>query len=176
MELLYLKLIGSFVIMILALIIRKLSRLSMIRAAKKHLFQERRLAMTFKLVNFGLIIGIIIVLSLIWGVSHHQLILYLSSIFTVVGVALFAQWSLLSNITASVILFLNHPAKIGDNIQIIDKEFPITGKIKDIGSFFIIIETVDNEEITIPNNILFQKSIKLNCQLKKSETPEFEDE
>jgi small-conductance mechanosensitive channel len=159
-----------------ALIIRKLSRLSMNRAANKHLFQERRLAVTVKLINLGLVVAVVIVVAVIWGVSQQQLFLYISSIFTVVGVALFAQWSLLSNVTASVLLFLNHPIKIGDTIHIMDKEFPIEGRIKDIGSFFILIETGDEEEMTIPNNILFQKSIKLNCQLKKNESTEFEDE
>jgi small-conductance mechanosensitive channel len=107
---------------------------------------------------------VIIIIMLIWGVSQQELLLYISSALTVVGVALFAQWSLLSNVTASVLLFLNHPAKIGDRIQILDKEFQIEGKITNIGGFFISIQTDDNQVITIPNSLVFQKSVKVSCQ------------
>ena len=41
------------------------------------------------------------------------------------GVAMFAQWSILSNITSGIILFFSFPFKIGDLILIHDKDFPI---------------------------------------------------
>ncbi|MCC5922895.1 MAG: mechanosensitive ion channel [Crocinitomicaceae bacterium] len=175
MDPIFLKAIQTIIAIIVIFIIRALVVHSLKRAARRFTFQERRLAMMLKLISLFMVIALFITISIIWGVSQHQFFLYISSIFTVVGVALFAQWSLLSNVTASVILFLNHPVKIGDTIQILDKEFPIAGKIKDIGSFFIVIETVDLEEITIPNNLLFQKSIRLNCPLKKSNESDFED-
>ena len=175
MDPVFLKIIQSVVAIIVIFVIRGLVINSIKRAARRYTFQERRLAMMLKLVGLFMVITLFITVSIIWGVSQHQFFLYISSIFAVVGVALFAQWSLLSNITASVILFLNHPVKIGDTIQILDKEFPIAGKIKDIGNFFIVIETADLEEITIPNNLLFQKSIRLNCPLKKSNENDFED-
>jgi small-conductance mechanosensitive channel len=68
---------------------------------------------------------------------------------------------MLSNVTASIILFLNHPAKIGDTIVFLDKDFPLTGKIKNIGAFFITVRTEEDEMITIPNSLIFQKMVKI---------------
>lgn len=81
---------------------------------------------------------------------------------TILGIAFFAQWSIISNITSSLIIFFNHPAKIGDEIIVFDKDYSIEGRISDIGVFFVIIKTVDGEKITIPSNVFTQKMIKRN--------------
>lgn len=65
----------------------------------------------------------------------------------------------MSNITATLIIFFNHPAKIGDTITILDKEFHLEGKISDIGVFFVIIKSEDGNKISIPSNFFLQKMI-----------------
>jgi small-conductance mechanosensitive channel len=85
----------------------------------------------------------------------------LSSLLTVLGIAFFAQWSLLSNITSGLILFFNHPVKLGDTIKIHDKEFPIEGQVKDIGYYFVHLETLEGERLTIPNSALIQKMVSI---------------
>jgi hypothetical protein len=47
----------------------------------------------------------LIAVILIWGVQAKDIIIAISSITTVVGVAMFAQWSILSNITSGIICF-----------------------------------------------------------------------
>jgi small-conductance mechanosensitive channel len=97
---------------------------------------------------------------IIWGVDQSQLLLFLSTILTILGVAFFAQWSIISNITSTLIIFFNHPIKIGDSLTIIDKDYQIEGKLSDIGIFFIIIKTKENTKITIPSNVFMQKMIR----------------
>jgi len=95
----------------------------------------------------------LIFILLIWGVNQSDLALFMGSILTVVGVAFFAQWSLLSNITSSLILFFNHPVRLNDHILIMEgKDYVIEGKVTNIGLFFISIETSEHEEVTLPNN------------------------
>lgn len=96
----------------------------------------------------------------IWGVKQSELFYFISSLLAVLGVAFFAQWSIISNITTTIIIYFNHPVKIGDHIVILDKEFPIEGRISDIGAFFIILKNEDDEKITIPSNVFMQKVIK----------------
>ena len=103
----------------------------------------------------------IILIVLIWGVDKKELALFFSSFMAILGIALFAQWSLLSNITASIILFINHPAKIGDKIAVLDKDYPLTGKIRDIGAFFLILKTDEGEIVTIPNSLILSKMIQI---------------
>lgn len=98
----------------------------------------------------------------IWGVKQSELAVFVGSILTIVGVALFAQWSLLSNITSSIILFFGHSVKIGDTISIMEtKDYEIRGEVLNIGLFFTKIKLVDSEdEITLPNNIFILKTIR----------------
>lgn len=95
------------------------------------------------------------------GSKKDQILLFISSIFAVVGVASFAQWSILSNITAGIIIFFSYPFKIGDKIKIHDKEYPVEGEIEDIKAFYVILKTNDGEMITYPNNLLMQKGISV---------------
>ena len=102
-----------------------------------------------------------IVLALIWGIDFKQFSVFLSSILAVLGVGFFAQWSILSNLTASVILFFNHPMRIGDRIQIQDKDFDWTGKVMDITGFYVFMKTDDGRNITIPNSLIMQKGVEI---------------
>ena len=67
----------------------------------------------------------LIILIVLWGVDTKNIFLTLSSVFAVVGIALFAQWSVLSNITAGVILFFSSAYRIGNYIKILDKDLPV---------------------------------------------------
>ncbi|ANW94788.1 mechanosensitive ion channel protein MscS [Wenyingzhuangia fucanilytica] len=101
------------------------------------------------------------ILAAVWGVDFNKLSIFISSILAVLGVAFVAQWSLLSNLTASVILFFNHPVRIGSRIRILDKDFDLTGEVKDITGFYFFIETDKGEMITFPNSLIMQKGIEI---------------
>jgi len=111
-------------------------------------------------------------LAFIWGFEFRQIVIALSSVLAVLGVGFFAQWSILSNLTASVILFFNHPIRIGDRITIIDKDYNYTGIIIDITGFFLFMRTDTGKNITIPTSIVMQKGIEI---LDKLETGDEED-
>lgn len=105
-------------------------------------------------------LSLIIIVS-IWGIKPEQLFLFVSSVLTVIGVAFFAQWSILSNVTAGIILFFSFPFKIGDKIRLLDKDFPIEARIVEIQSFYTLLRTEQGEEISIPNNLLLQKGVEI---------------
>jgi MscS family membrane protein len=123
----------------------------------------------FKFFNFVFVTILFVVLGIIWEVSFKGVSFYFASIFTIVGVALFANWSILSNITTSIILFFNYSFKIGSEIQIMDKDESVHGTIIDITFFSIQILTLEGDIISYPNNIAIQKPIKL---FKKTEDPD----
>ena len=111
--------------------------------------------------TFGLALLLGIALVVVWGVDFKELGLLLSSIFAVIGVALFATWSILSNITAGIVLFFYFPFKIGDRIRILDKDFPDEALIIDIQAFNINLKKDNGELLTYPNNLLLQKGVVL---------------
>ncbi|WP_431129492.1 mechanosensitive ion channel domain-containing protein [Flagellimonas flava] len=109
------------------------------------------------------------VLALIWGVEIKQLTLFISSVLAVLGIGFFAQWSILSNLTASVILFLHHPVRIGDRIRILDADFDFTGEVKDITGFYFFMKTDKGKYISLPNSLVIQKGIEIMEKLSQEE-------
>ena len=144
-------------IVFLRLLVAKLVR----RYAKSSAIIEHRANLVIKYIHLMINILAAIALIVIWGVQRKDIFLTLSSITTVVGVAMFAQWSILSNITAGIILFFFFPFRIGDVIQIHDKDFPIQAEIEDIKAFHVYLKTREGERITYPNNLLLQKGISI---------------
>ena len=125
---------------------------------------EVRTRLIIKYSTIGLFAFAIVALILIWGVDIKDIGLVFSSIFAVIGVALFAQWSILSNITAGVILFFSFPFKIGDKIRIMDKEMELPNEvylIEDIRAFHIHLRRKNGELFTYPNNMMLQKAVAL---------------
>lgn len=108
-------------------------------------------------------------ISLIWGVNMEEFSVFISSILAILGVGFVAQWSILSNLTASVILFFNHPLRLGDRIRVMDKDFDWTGKVEDISGFYLFMRTDEGKRITIPTNLVIQKGIEI-LQEEKTET------
>ena len=131
------------------------------RTLKTKEINDNRGRMIKKIINVLLIVICFSLIFLIWGVDQQKLGVFITSLFTIIGVAFFAQWSLLSNITSGVILFFNHNVRLNDKIAIMEgHDYLIEGTIKDIGVIFILLETDMGEEITLPNNIYIQKTIK----------------
>lgn len=154
------KLLISVVIVILYFSLRVVTLKILKRIKQNFSYSEGRYKSQKKI--FLMVLGITAVLSLlmIWGVDKSQLFLFLSSVLTIFGIAFFAKWSILSNITASFIIFFNHPIKIGDRICVLDKDFNIDGIISDIGIFYLYIRLENKEIISIPTNIFLDKMIK----------------
>lgn len=134
------------------------------KAGVKFGYQKSRIKILKKVLRAIATVVALIFLLVIWGVDQSRLLIFLSSFLTVLGIAFVAQWSILSNITATVIIFFNHPIKIGDTISIAEKDAQVEGRISDIGMFFTIIKTTDGEMITIPNNLFLQKAIRRNIE------------
>jgi small-conductance mechanosensitive channel len=106
-----------------------------------------------------LAIFFLLVIAAIWNIESKDLMVFFTSTITVIGIAFFANWSILSNITASLILYFNHPLKIGETLRIYDKEFDIEGELIDLSFFFMYIRSMDGSLITIPTSAVLNKTV-----------------
>lgn len=151
----------SIIILLLAFSLHRL----VIWSAAKLSRDLNRSALRRQYINryVGYVLWTLAVLSilLIWIINEDDFFLVLSSSFAVVGVALFANWSILSNFTASFILYFGFPFKIGDRVRIHDKDLPVTAVILDIKGFYTLLKTTDGELVTYPNNLLMQKGVSI---------------
>lgn len=111
-----------------------------------------------KTINLILTVFFLIAGTTLLGIKYSEIIIFLSSVFAVVGIALFAQWSILSNITASLIIFFAFPYRVGDLIQIVEKDEDISGIVEEITLFHVLIKRGD-ELITYPNSLILQKPV-----------------
>ena len=149
--------ITIFVFIVLSYFIRKITR----RYARASHLSEHRTNLISKYTDIFMTVLFCIIIIAIWGVKSDDLYTFFSATFAVIGVAFFAQWSILSNITSGIILFFSFPFRIGDVIKIHDKDFPIEAQIEDIKAFHTILRTREGEMITYPNSLLLQKSVAI---------------
>ncbi|MGX7666134.1 mechanosensitive ion channel domain-containing protein [Flavobacterium pedocola] len=171
----FFEIVATAVTLVLYILARLLMPKIIRRFAKgSEIIDHRRTKLVIKYINILFSIIIVIALFTIWGVRTQQVVIFASSISAVIGVAMFAQWSILSNITAGIILFFNFPFKIGDIILIHDKDYPVQGEIIDITAFHALLKTKDGERVTYPNNLLIQKGITI-IKHYKSNHKEFMD-
>jgi len=156
----YVRIIETIIAIVLFIVLRKLYNKLIEKKLNKSLIHRSRGIVVNKAINITFSSVLVLIILLIWGVKQSDLAVFVGSVLTVVGVALFAQWSLLSNVTSSIIIFFNHTVKLNDSIIILEgKDYVIEGRVIDIGLFFVTLSTDDSHEITIPNNVFIQKSI-----------------
>ena len=121
-------------------------------SAMKGLFTARILSGT---ITVALIL-------LAWGVDISGLLVLSTSILTLLGVALFASWSLLSNVTAYFILLTNVTYRRGNYVRVLDGDNFIEGYIADINLFNTRLITPERETVLYPNNLLLTRPVLVN--------------
>lgn len=155
------EIISTGILLLVILLLRFISSKLVRRYIKINHLLERRATLVLKYISILFTLITLLGLFVIWGVKTNNVITTLSAVVTVIGVAFFAQWSILSNITSGIILLLSFPFRIGDFIRIHDKDFPIEAEIQDIRAFHTLLRTKEGEIITYPNNLLLQKGISI---------------
>ena len=177
------ELIYSLIVFIVIIILKFLFTTAVRKVSKIGDFNPVRTNLIIKYINIALTLLTIGALTLNWSVNFKDLGVLLSSVFAVIGVALFAQWSILSNITAGVIIFFSFPFKIGNTIRILDKELNDpsstevdTFTIEDIKAFHLHLRRANGEILTYPNNLVLQKGVILVATYLGEELSNTEEE
>lgn len=116
-----------------------------------------------KMVKYGLLSLTVITVGIIWGVDLASLWIVVSSLFGIIGIALFAQWSLLSNVTSSFVLYFSAAFRIEDTITIKDGDNSVSGRITDMTLFYVHIRTAEGNTVSVPNNLMLQKAVVLHA-------------
>lgn len=155
------EIIYTVILLIILLIIRSIIVVTVKKIGKKSGTTEARANLIGRYATVTLVLIAILIEAFILGFETHDITLVFSSVFAVIGIALFAIWSILSNVTSGVIMFFSFPYKVGDKIKIHDKDYPIEAIIEDIRAFQIILRSDNGELTTYPNNLIIQKAVTL---------------
>lgn len=166
------ELIATGIVLLILGVVRFISHTLIRKIGRKSGINDARIKLICRYVTVALVLVAILIESFVFGAEKKDLAVVFSSVFAVIGIALFAIWSILSNITSGIIMFFSFPYKVGDKIQIHDKDFPIQAIIEDIRAFQIHLRLDNGDLVTYPNNLLLQKAVTL---VKKDAIEEFED-
>jgi len=155
------ELINSLILLIILFSIRIIIKAAVRKIGQKSGINDARIKLINRYLTVFLFLVAILIESFIFGAKPEDLSLVFSSVFAVIGIGLFAIWSILSNITSGVIMFFSFPYKVGDKIQIHDKDFPIEAIIEDIRAFQLHLRQDNGDLVTYPNNLILQKAVTL---------------
>ncbi|MCG9558553.1 mechanosensitive ion channel protein MscS [Vibrio kanaloae] len=161
----------GLLLIVLYWVIKRLGQNWIEALAKNKRVALKRKQSVLKCFNITLFLLFTAIFTIILNLGFGDISLFLSSIFAVLGVALFAQWSILSNLTASVLIFFVFPYRIGDKVKVAEKDEDISGVIIDITMFHVILRHSSGNIITYPNNLILQKGV-----IKVLVEPELKDE
>ncbi|QYK05912.1 mechanosensitive ion channel family protein [Shewanella zhangzhouensis] len=151
-------LLACFYLLAFYIIQRNLKRVINALAEKKQV-SAARTSLVSRFLTAVLFFITLSLMAVSVGLGYHDVALFVSSAFAVLGVALVAQWSILSNLTAGVLIFFVFPYRIGDRIKVVDKDEDIRGVIQEIALFHVLIQRDDGNLITYPNSQILQKSV-----------------
>lgn len=128
---------------------------------KKTRLERSRRKMAVRALQLFTTLTALILLTGVWGFKQTEIALFASTVLTALGIAFFAQWSFLGNFTASILIFFNHPIKLGDYVRVLHKDYHFEGEVTELNYFFVHLKTPKNEVITIPNAHFFDKSFSI---------------
>ncbi|MCF6296357.1 MAG: mechanosensitive ion channel family protein [Flavobacteriaceae bacterium] len=155
------EIINTVILFGILLIINVIIKIILRRIGKRSNIIEARVKLIGRYVTVALLLIASLIESFILGARIEELVVLFSSVFAILGLALFAIWSILSNITSGVIMFFSFPYKVGDKIKIHDKDFPIEAIIEDIRAFQLHLRLDNGDLVTYPNNLILQKAVTL---------------
>ena len=115
------------------------------------------------------LLAVVICLALLlftWGFDLKSLLAMSTGLIAITGVAMFANWSILSNITAFFILVAHQSYRRGNFICVIDADNFIEGYISEINLFNTKLVGENREIIIYPNNFLIARPIIVNPRVR----------
>lgn len=111
-------------------------------------------------IGSSLLLGV--AMLFVWGVDIQHILIIGTSAITLLGVALFANWSLLSSITAFVVLLIHPSYRRGNYLRIINLDNYYEGYISEINLFHTKLITDEREVFLYPNNALLTAPVMIN--------------
>jgi len=165
------EILATVITFVVLLVIKFITDKTIIRIGRISDIVEARTLLIRKYASILLTLLGFGVISFVWGVNYKEVGTVFASVFAIIGVALFASWSILSNVTAGVVLFFSFPFKIGDRVKIMDKDIEREEpyRIEDIRAFHVSLRKDNGELLVYPNNLMMQKAVTLIYNLEEAQ-------
>jgi small conductance mechanosensitive channel len=154
------KLLLTLVIIVAGIFIARLVKTSIVKNNRLKSLDTTLLLLFSKISAYIIyVISLVIVLD-IFGINTNSLIALFGAATLAIGLAL---KNTLSNIAAGIVLLILRPFKVNDFIEC----STISGTVREVGLFTIILETADGLYVSSPNNTLWTSPITNFSRNKK---------
>lgn len=152
------KLIVTLIALLLFPVLLKTTKQLLEKAIKGKidLHRKYRAELLLKIILAFVMLCLVLVF---WGIELRGLLVLGSSLFAMLGVALFAAWSLLSNLTAFLLMFIQNDCRVGYWVRIMDGANAIEGRIIEMGLMNVLLEHVDGHKVIYPNNLFVTRPV-----------------
>ena len=156
------QLVITALIVAVYIILDRFSTPKLVKGADEGQFKEGGATKAVRIAR--VITGIVglLVIVLVWGIEFNSVLIFATTTITLLGVAFFASWSLLSNVTAHFVLLLQPSFKHGVFIRIIEADNYTEGYISELNLFNTTLITENEEMIVYPNNLLLGRQALIN--------------
>ncbi len=103
--------------------------------------------------------GITFILLLgVFGFNLGGLWTMLSTVLAMIAIGFVAVWSVLSNVSCTLIILIFRPFSVGDALEIPTDN--VKGRVADLNFIYTTLVTDDGAELQIPNSLFFQRVVK----------------
>lgn len=107
------------------------------------------------------LVGVLILIA-VWGIELGSVVIFATTTVTLLGVAFFASWSILSNVTAYFVILMHPSFKRGNFVRVIENDNYAEGYISELTLFNTKLVTENREVIIYPNNLLLGRPALVN--------------
>ena len=107
------------------------------------------------------ILLVLVVVLLLIALAGHEITgiwAFLSTLLGLIAVGFVAVWSVLSNVTSTLIILIWRPFNIGEHVELLPEG--IAGEVVDINFMYTLLRTDADEHTAVPNSQFLQKFIR----------------
>jgi small conductance mechanosensitive channel len=144
--------VSAIVILIVGRWLAKMSQRLIRQAMRRANIDPTLISFSSNIVYYGIIVLVLLIVLSRLGIETTSLVAVLGTAGLAIGLAL--QGSL-SNFAAGVLIVLFHPFRVGDWIT----TNTISGIVEEIHLFTVVLRTLDNRTVIIPNKQLTDSAI-----------------
>ena len=120
--------------------------------------------------KFFFIFAAIILVCGSYGAELGGIWTMLGTVGALIAVGFVAVWSVLSNLTSTILILFFRPFEIGDEIEFTDPA-GLSGTVSNLNFSFTTLRCDDGRLVQIPNNLFFQRIIKRRCASARDIAP-----
>jgi small-conductance mechanosensitive channel len=158
---------GIVLTIAVSFVVLRLARRGFDRLGRRPHVSSSTVAMLKLIVRWVILVVAALLVITQLGIKMGSIWAVVSAFLAIAGIGFVAVWSVLSNVSATILLLVFHPFGIGDEIEVIETTggTGLRGRVAEINFMYTTLEEHQPEsgetlDTLVPNSMFFQKTIR----------------